>query len=493
MIVSPSNQEPALKKRKLRKGTHSCWECKRRKAKCILTTSEGVCVGCRYRGTECVSQEEEDVRRDGATKATDRRLERVESMLEVLLEQQRGHKDASITRTASNSPHDEIQAYETVIVPNNTVSTLHNSPMLQSPTPTLTETLQTLIPSPRECMSTPPTLNMHPVLLAQKLLMLACLSQYSSGGSIVDEQHWKARSRAMATAATKLVNTKDHLVLNAEGLECLMLEATYYYNDGNLREAFTSVRRAMALAQLLGIHRSVHPSIQQVDDSSPRFDPAYMWYRILYVDRLLCLVLGLPQGSPDTKFANTEVMYILNIEERLEREHCVLASRILDRNEREDETWTLTKDIDKSLQDLASSVPPEWWHLPTASQVNSPSDKFYFTGRLVNQLFHFSLINQTHLPYIFRPVVSKKTALNDILPANYGYSKTLCWTSSREVFARYLILIDLDFVAHAYTFADFFALIAAVTVLLLHIDHHWKSQLHSTSPPSFLSHMRSSD
>jgi hypothetical protein len=50
--------EATLKRRKVRKGTFSCWECKRRKMKCIpdsLTVFP--CKSCRRRGSHCVSQE----------------------------------------------------------------------------------------------------------------------------------------------------------------------------------------------------------------------------------------------------------------------------------------------------------------------------------------------------------------------------------------------------------------------------------------------------
>lgn len=49
-----------VKRRRVRKGTHSCWECKRRKMKCIfdpLTNAITTCNGCRRRGSQCVSQE----------------------------------------------------------------------------------------------------------------------------------------------------------------------------------------------------------------------------------------------------------------------------------------------------------------------------------------------------------------------------------------------------------------------------------------------------
>lgn len=46
-----------VKRRKVRKGTHSCHECRRRKVKCIYATPDNiVCIVCERRGTKCVSQ-----------------------------------------------------------------------------------------------------------------------------------------------------------------------------------------------------------------------------------------------------------------------------------------------------------------------------------------------------------------------------------------------------------------------------------------------------
>jgi hypothetical protein len=50
--------EVTMKRRKVRKGTFSCWECKRRKMKCMpdsLTVFP--CKSCQRRGSYCVSQE----------------------------------------------------------------------------------------------------------------------------------------------------------------------------------------------------------------------------------------------------------------------------------------------------------------------------------------------------------------------------------------------------------------------------------------------------
>ena len=48
------------KRRKVRKGTRSCWECKRRKMRCIFESLAGPdsnCQGCRRRGSTCISQD----------------------------------------------------------------------------------------------------------------------------------------------------------------------------------------------------------------------------------------------------------------------------------------------------------------------------------------------------------------------------------------------------------------------------------------------------
>jgi len=54
-----THAQSEAKRRKVRKGTRSCWECKRRKMKCIVDSlvSDAACNGCRRRGSKCVSQE----------------------------------------------------------------------------------------------------------------------------------------------------------------------------------------------------------------------------------------------------------------------------------------------------------------------------------------------------------------------------------------------------------------------------------------------------
>jgi hypothetical protein len=53
-----SDLEPTAKRRKVRKGTQSCWECRRRKVRCIFSArTNSACDDCTRRKTTCVSQE----------------------------------------------------------------------------------------------------------------------------------------------------------------------------------------------------------------------------------------------------------------------------------------------------------------------------------------------------------------------------------------------------------------------------------------------------
>lgn len=63
--------ELMTKRRKLRKGTTSCWECKRRKVRCSLVDSPGAaCIPCQRRGTKCVTQDLPEDLSDGVQPET---------------------------------------------------------------------------------------------------------------------------------------------------------------------------------------------------------------------------------------------------------------------------------------------------------------------------------------------------------------------------------------------------------------------------------------
>ncbi|KAI1454490.1 hypothetical protein F4805DRAFT_469344 [Annulohypoxylon moriforme] len=82
-----SGGDPEAKRRKIRKGTHSCWECRRRKTRCQYTSATAsICIGCEARGTACVSQEFPDEQPPSSERGLSQRMSRVEGMLEKIID-----------------------------------------------------------------------------------------------------------------------------------------------------------------------------------------------------------------------------------------------------------------------------------------------------------------------------------------------------------------------------------------------------------------------
>jgi hypothetical protein len=86
-MVETSHQESALgnKRGELRKGTQSCWECKRRKVRCVFVSTHSACNHCRRRGRTCIGQEYPDKPNPSRCAQVESRLNRVEDILEQLV------------------------------------------------------------------------------------------------------------------------------------------------------------------------------------------------------------------------------------------------------------------------------------------------------------------------------------------------------------------------------------------------------------------------
>lgn len=90
-VTTPAtpNQPWAAKRRKLRKGTRSCWECKHRKTSCVFASPhDSSCKGCQRRRLPCISQEvpeDEAITTIGGHRSINARLTRVEDFMRDVL------------------------------------------------------------------------------------------------------------------------------------------------------------------------------------------------------------------------------------------------------------------------------------------------------------------------------------------------------------------------------------------------------------------------
>ena len=174
----------------------------------------------------------------------------------------------------------------------------------------------------------PPDQNLHPVVLAKHMMMLATTIQslYPHIDVAIPDLSESPYdiARRLRDVANSLVIANDEFVGTIEDLEVIMYEGMYQANFGNLRRSWLVFRKAMTVAQLMGIHKAHFHKPLKVIDPTRRVYPEYLWYRIVFADRTTCMMLGLPQGSSDTSMTSTAAMALESAEGRLERVQCVL-------------------------------------------------------------------------------------------------------------------------------------------------------------------------
>ncbi|WYZ46708.1 hypothetical protein EsH8_IX_000933 [Colletotrichum jinshuiense] len=551
-----ASERAAARRRLVRKGTKSCWECRRRKIRCIFDESgpRDTCRTCWQKGAPCISQEflEEDAKNTQVPAGSlGDRLGRVERLMEQLAqrvdgldnpisdcpEQKPQESRTSIPRppiTACSpalSVHtdDEFvktdhQAARGLSFESNqgtSKTTLQSLPNLahepqafldrdcsarfstNAQLVALTRRLTAAIPSEEECQaiyklysdadlifqliftphcfleslkpqSVEQFMNslrepMHPVLLAKKMLMLCTMLQRVPSTHVGDPAALKPSSQIMerlAETAISVVCDNITLMGTIEALECLVLQTVYLANGGNPRLALLACRRAVSVAQLMGIHRPHDPaSIETISPDAPA-ETGFVWFRILCLERFTCLLLGLPSSTQESATVPQETTqsYIDSHPlGRLEWVHCKIAAKIIQRNEQASGVSNMdtTHALDLELQVAAATMPPRWWSVPDFSKRHDGHMGLVWRSlQLCNQLFHFFLIIEVHLPFMLRH--SKDGAANS--------SRMACVDASREVLARFIHIRSARGVCSFPDAADFFALIAAMTLMLAHID-----------------------
>ncbi|KAJ5354309.1 transcriptional regulator family: Fungal Specific TF [Penicillium brevicompactum] len=334
-------------RKKIRKGTRSCWECKHRKVRCIFN-SEGdtKCKECFIRGISCRSQDlpEPENPRESDRVGLNERLTRVESHLESISPRlaeilQRletfgtdgRHSQLTVRlKNERESPparqetapvlelfKDESLGFQksgTEIPKRTTYST--TSPDWQN----LREELMALLPSPEtierisegsagwwigrsilfqdsDTSLLPIPLEVlwesHPAVIGKVILWIAlALQQLPLGydaSSLELPEPPKVLAEIIIATVTKRVCSDDSVVTCIDGIECLVVQATIFGNNGKLRSAWLSHRRAIDIAQLIGIHHGV---TNQAATAAFRRRATFIWRYILTMDRQISLILG---------------------------------------------------------------------------------------------------------------------------------------------------------------------------------------------------------
>lgn len=322
-----------------------------------------------------------------------------------------------------------------------------------------------------------PPVSSHPLILARSALQaLICIQQlppafdWNSLGTGVPQAEFIRR----LDTTCMLVTSNDELVGYAEGVECLILHGYYQVNAGSLRKAWITFRRAINMAQIMGIDRGHSAAFRSCDpktNPARRPSAATLWHRLLFSDRYLSLLLGLPVCSQDDQSVYEEEGPRWTAVERLERAHTIFAAKILDRNHIQHRNkrcspqnttpreYALTQEIDLDLEAAAKNMPFGWWDEPKLDPFASQDILWEATARIICQMHHFTLLILLHVPYM----------LHEPCSSRYDHSKSQCLAAARELLSRFISFRNLNVSAYSCRRVDYAALIAAMTLCLSYL------------------------
>ncbi|OBT93455.1 hypothetical protein VE01_08652 [Pseudogymnoascus verrucosus] len=554
--------ESEAKRRRLRKGTHSCWACKRRKVRCTFASStEATCIICRRRGTKCISQGlPEDL---SQIEDTSSRIVRVEALLNQLVKEvdhssaakeqygaQSRSKDRGGPQSAGSTPAVSTpgsRSEQTTFIPlhhgptqerfqrgseNGDTSAYHLTPEFHTPY-TLSpakvvppnagkyekfsrallagfpsqEDLDILVKAGsgitvfchqvnvklrsqlvREGLQDETkiievqNLQTHPVLLAKQMLMFSSMLLHLPPNENIPglSEHHRVIMERLADTAISEVTTCEELLGTMESLECIVLEAFYHLNCGNMRRSLLAFRRAVVAGQFMGMNRPNNLPVEFLDPST-NIDPQVIWFRIVYMDRFLSLMLGLPQGHSDTSISSETALERGEPSERLERLHTMIFSRMLEHNNLglSQSAIEMTHEINADLLKAAEGMPARFWGPPNFAGLEKDSQEALWESmRVKDQIFHYTMLNQLHLPFLLSSGAERKNE----------YAKITCVNSSREILTQFVAFRAFNRISASCRLADFLALIAGMTLIIAHLYSHREKET-----DNLLAHQRLGD
>lgn len=320
-------------------------------------------------------------------------------------------------------------------------------------------------------VSITPALTAHPLSLAKRALqVLVCIQQLPPGfdwDTLETDAPMADTMNRLANTST-LVTSNDDLIGYAEGIECLLLQGYYQANGGNLRKAWITARRALSLAQMLGIDKGHSVAFRSCDpnvEPHHRTSAGVLWSKVVSWERYLSLLLGLPIGSQGVVLPNA--VDPKSPMDHLERAHAALTARIAERNAshhndtaRQLSVYALTQEIDLELEAAARHMPPDWWNEPRLKLFTTQDTLWDATAKMMAQIHHFTLVLLLHVPYILRDIESPR----------YDYSKNACRTAARDLLSRFLVIRTQSVSAYSCRRVDYAGLIASMTLCLSYIS-----------------------
>lgn len=334
-----------------------------------------------------------------------------------------------------------------------------------------------------------PTLDTHPVLIAKRLLQYAVCMQYLPPTLDPTRMQLPAHQQLCELvgqwiAAVMDVTNDDEMTSCAEGIEALMLLSFFQAEAGHLRRAWITIRRALNLARLLGIDRSIPPPIRScATPNDPKASPSMtiLWYRLNCSDRYHSLILGLTPSLRKDDFIHAVPASSDRQIELLSKAHSVISRKIADRNDlppRSREAYSVTESIELDFEQAVADMESTWWEIPVLPRAvisdstmwrGSTSQIMAARTTLYMQVRHYTLLILLHLPFLLR----------DNGGGKHDHNRLVCMSTSRSVLERFLVFRKGNIMTISGRPIDYSALIAGMTLMLGHLGGTSHDDKHS--------------
>ncbi|KAJ9489819.1 hypothetical protein VN97_g3435 [Penicillium thymicola] len=508
-IHDPQTRSGDQPRKKIRKGTHSCWQCKHRKVRCnFASDSDQSCKECFARGLPCRSQElpEPENPRESDRTYLNERMARVEMLLEkLLIRVDSGGSQQPDSKTVLDSVEISPESNPTIVTPavlslfdnealgfqrsDTVASDFTSSGTTNRDWGRLRRELLALVPSEKTLKiiseasdswwfmrvqvfddhdkillssSVQELSHSHPAAVGKAILWIAlCLQQLPSGFDLPSLElpclPWVLVEECVTRVST-LVCSDDYIVSCIDGLECLILQMLIFSHGGKLRSAWLCNCRAASIAQLIGFHRA-EPAPNESAEYQHR--ATIIWRHILLVDRQFALILGMhgsisntaidqyqsnPSDSQDSPPHHESVMNPLTR----------IAGSIIERNQTFTEVTPamlqMTQSIDLKLQ---AFTPPSLASPEDVPPGKSTEQSLCFQA-LHLRLWYYQLTAWLHLPLLLASGTDE----------SYCYNRQTCLHACRNIIACYVNIRRTTVTGFVSRILDFQAFTTAMSIII---------------------------
>ena len=255
------------------------------------------------------------------------------------------------------------------------------------------------------------------------------------------------------TSVDSLLALDERLGGTLSGLECMILQSEFYINEGSLHKVWLIIRRAINIAQLLGLHRKID---SDVGSRLVRRRNA-IWTELWQRDRGFSLILGLPSSTLDSQIppsAPNNDGSDLHKMERFLQDLGIMMGHIIDRDQDLGrKTYSATLNIEEQLEECQSIMPAQWWDFMPDS--TTPTDAI--RGMFAAKMRFFTVQRLLHLPFLLKASSDRR----------FEASRLSTLKSSREIIKVYNVLRDEKRpVLKVCDMVDFQVFAAAMTLII---------------------------